>query len=224
MKPLVIIPARGGSKGVPGKNIKLLKGKPLIHYAIEAARAVFPDERICVSTDAENIKACAEDTGLLVPFVRPAELASDTAGSEEVLLHAMDYYTNRGLDFDVVILLQVTSPLRTAQHIREAMQLYTDDLDMIVSVKKTDANPYYLLKEEDEQGFLHPSKKGSFTRRQDCPEVYELNGAIYLINRKALQEKGFASFTRIKKYLMDKQSSIDIDDSIDFQLAALLVK
>ena len=224
MKPLVIIPARGGSKGLPGKNIKQLNDKPLIHYTIEAARAVFPDDLICVSTDDNNIKVCAEETGLLVPFIRPADLASDTAGSQEVLLHAIDYYTKKGLDFDVVVLLQVTSPLRSAEHIKEAMHLYSADLDMVVSVKKTDANPYYALKEENEQGFLQPSKQGSFTRRQDCPEVYELNGAIYFINRQSLQEKGLAGFGKIKKYLMDKKSSVDIDDIIDFQLAELLLK
>lgn len=224
MKPIVVIPARSGSKGLPGKNIKPLNGKPLIHYTIEAARAVFPDDRICVSTDDNDIKVCAEETGLLVPFIRPADLASDNAGSQEVLLHAIDYYTKMGLDFDVVVLLQVTSPLRSAEHIKEAMNLYTADLDMVVSVKVTDANPYYVLKEEDEQGFLQPSKQGAFTRRQDCPKVYELNGAIYFINRQSLQEKGFTGFGKIKKYLMDKKSSVDIDDFIDFHLAELLLK
>ena len=224
MKPLVIIPARGGSKGLPGKNIMPLDGKPLIHYTIETARAVFPEKRICVSTDSNSIKTCVEETGLIVPFLRPASLATDTAGSQEVLLHAIDYYSQVGLDFDVIVLLQVTSPLRTAQHIIASMKCYTKDLDMVVSVKKTEANPYYVLKEEDEYGFLQSSKKGNFSRRQDCPEVYEINGAIYLINRKSLQEKGFAGFDRIRKYVMDKKSSIDIDDIIDFQLAELLVK
>ena len=223
MKPLVIIPARGGSKGLPGKNIKPLKGKPLIHYTIEAARAVFSDERICVSTDDLEIKQCAELTGLQVPFLRPDELASDTAGSREVILHAIDYYDALQLDFDTIILLQPTSPLRTAQHLEQAVAFYESGIELLVSVKLTDANPYYVLKEENADGFLEPSKQGAFVRRQDCPEVYELNGAIYIINKAALQSKTFADFTRIKKFVMDKRSSIDIDDIIDFQLAELII-
>lgn len=91
MKPLVIIPARGGSKGLPGKNIKPLNGKPLIQYTIEAAKEVFPEERICVTTDAEEIKSCVESYGLKVPFMRPAALATDQAGTHEVLLHAINF-------------------------------------------------------------------------------------------------------------------------------------
>jgi len=222
MKPLVIIPARGGSKGLPGKNIKVLNGKPLINYTINAARELFPDERICVSTDAVEIRACAEETGLIVPFLRPSELAGDTASSEEVILHAIDYYRSISLGFDTIILLQATSPLRTAQNIHEALELYSEDMDMVVSVKLTDSNPYYVLREEDDNGFLQPSKSQNFTRRQDCPDVYELNGAIYIINLESFEGGGFKRFTKIKKYLMDKRSSIDIDDIIDFKLAELL--
>jgi CMP-N,N'-diacetyllegionaminic acid synthase len=106
MKPLIIIPARGGSKGVPRKNIKLLNGIPLIHYTIKAAQQIFENSFICVSTDDIEIKEVAELTSLYVPFLRPKELASDTSGSYDVLLHAIDYYENKGYEADTLILLQ----------------------------------------------------------------------------------------------------------------------
>lgn len=220
MKPLIIIPARGGSKGLPGKNIKPLAGKPLIHYSIEAAREILADEFICISTDSEEIRSVAEETGIRVSFMRPPALATDTAGSQEVLLHAHDYYANhQNYNADTIILLQVTSPFRTGKHISEALKLYSSALDGVFSVKETDANPYSVLKEENSLGFLEPSKEGSFTRRQDCPKVYELNGAIYIINVESLKTKKISDFNKVKKYLMSKRDSIDIDDAIDFLLA-----
>lgn len=219
MKPLVVIPARGGSKGIPDKNIKLLGGKPLIHYTIEAAREVFADEDIIVSTDSERIKEVAEATSLKVPFLRPEHLATDTAGTHEVLLHALEYVEQQGKKPDVVVLLQPTSPFRTAQHIREAMELYHPEIDMVVSVKETKSNPYYVLFEEDEHGYLQKSKEGRFTRRQDCPRVWELNGAIYVISAAALLEKPLNQITKIRKYLMEEFSSHDIDSALDWIVA-----
>lgn len=223
MKPLVVIPARGGSKGVPRKNIKLLGGKPLIQWSIEAAREVFPDEVVSVSTDDEEIKKIAEQTGLKVPFLRPKELATDTAGSYEVLLHAVTFYEQQGYYPDTLILLQPTSPFRTANHIKDAIGLYTEDLEMIVSVKETKANPYYVLREEDENGYLIKSKKSNAIRRQDVPKVWELNGAIYIINIKALKTKSLTEFTKVKKYVMDEMSSHDIDTFEDFEYAKYLI-
>ena len=187
MNILVIIPARGGSKGIPGKNIKLLGGKPLIYYAIDVARAIVDDTHICVSTDDDQIIRVVEQYGLSVPFIRPTELATDTAGSYGVLLHALSFYESKGEHFDAVVLLQVTSPFRTVNHVREALNLYNKDLDMVVSVKETDSNPYYLCFEEDTEGMLHISKgDGHYTRGQDCPPVYEYNGAIYIINPESM--------------------------------------
>ena len=221
MKPLVIIPARGGSKGVPKKNIKTLGGKPLIYYTIEAARAVFEDKYICVSTDDIEIKNIVEQTGLKVPFLRPAELATDTAGTYEVLLHALNYYENLEYFPDTIILLQPTSPFRTAEHIKEAIKLYTPDIDMVVSVKETKSNPYFNLFEENVNGFLKKSKESDYTRRQDCPMVWEYNGAIYVINVESLKKLQISKFQKIKKYVMDEVSSIDIDNEIDFKFAEL---
>lgn len=225
MKPLIVIPARGGSKGVPGKNIKLLHGKPLIHYTIEAARKVFDDTVIYVSTDSEDIKKISELTGLKVPFIRPEYLATDTANTRDVLLHALEEFTTKNsYKPDVVVLLQPTSPFRNETHIKEALALYKDDLDMVVSVKETESNPYYVLFEENKEGYLDPSKKGNFTRRQDCPKVWELNGAIYIINTNALIEKPISDFNKVKKYEMDASASHDIDTKLDWDIAEVLLK
>lgn len=219
MKVLVVIPARGGSKGIPGKNIKLLNEKPLIQYTIEAAQKMFQNQQICVSTDSLEIKEVVESLGLKVPFLRPESLATDTSGTYEVLVHAVEYYESQGYNADVLVLLQATSPFRTEKHIDEALQLFYEDCDMVVSVKETKSNPYYILFEEEQNGYLKKSKEANFTRRQDCPKVWELNGAIYIINIASLKSQLMSEFTKIIKYEMDEYSSHDIDTPFDWQFA-----
>lgn len=224
MKILALIPARGGSKGLPNKNIKILYGKPLIQYTIEAAREVFDDIDICVSTDSKKIKSAVENIGLKVPFLRPKELATDLSGTHEVILHALDFYNQIGKTYQVLVLLQPTSPLRTGEHIKEAISLFSSDIDMVASVKETSANPYYVLFEEDQKGFLEPSKKGNFTRRQDCPQVWEYNGAIYVINTESIKKNPRHKLKKIKKYVMDDIYSIDIDTPLDWKFTKNLIK
>jgi CMP-N,N'-diacetyllegionaminic acid synthase len=225
MITLVVIPARGGSKGIPRKNIKLLNKKPLIHYTIEAARKVFEDKYIYVSTDSEKIKSVAEQTGLKVPFLRPDFLATDTSNSRDVLLHALEQFTlKHKQEPDIIILLQPTSPFRNETHIKAALTLYNTDLDMVVSVKETNANPYYVLFEEDSRGFLAKSKNGNFTRRQDCPKVWEYNGAIYVFNTNSLKTNSINDFTKVIKYKMNSYDSLDIDEELDFNFADFLMK
>ena len=224
MKTLVIIPARGGSKGIPHKNIKELGGKPLIYYTIDCACAVCPDDDICVSTDDTEIIRCVEDYGLEVPFVRPAELASDTAGTYEVLLHAVDFYEKRGRHYDNVLLLQNTSPFRTADDVRGAMKLYSPEIDMVVPVKEI-VSPYYNSFEENEAGFLQQISNGvKYTRRQDAPKTYEYNGAIYLINTESLKRCSLGEFTKCVKYVMDDMHSVDLDTMLDWKYAEFLLK
>ena len=221
---LVLITARGGSKGIPGKNIKPLNGKPLLYYSIDIARQFTKDEHICLSSDCEEIIQKAKEYGLDVPFKRPDELAIDTAGSYEVLLHAYHFYKRSGKEFDVMVLLQPTSPFRTAKQISEAMQLYSDDIDMVVSVCESDANPYYNLLEESEQGYLKLVKEGNYIRRQDCPKTYVYNGAIYIINIKSLLEKPLHKFEKVVKYEMDKIRSADLDTMLDWYWAEFLIE
>ena len=220
MKILVIIPARGGSKGIPHKNIKPLNGKPLIHYTIDEAREIVRDEDICVSTDDPEIIKCVEDYGLKVPFVRPEALATDTAGTYEVLLHALNFYEKLGRHYDAVLLLQNTSPFRKAEQIKEALKLYSPEVDMVVSVKECAANPYYCVFEEDNNGYLHVCKgEGNIFRRQDAPKVYEYNGAIYIMNANKLKTTHMHKMQKRVKYVMDDLSSFDLDTLWDWEMA-----
>src|SRR5690625_824940 len=224
MEPLIIIPARGGSKGVPGKNIKVLNGKPLIQYTIEAALEVTDKENIIISTDSIEIKNVVEKLGIKVPSLRPKKLATDTAGTYEVLLYELKKLEAEGKFFESFILLQPTSPFRTGKQVQEASSLYNDSLDMVVSVKETNANSYFVLREEDDNGFLVPSKTSSATRRQDIPKVWELNGAIYIINSNSLKRMPLNQFKKVKKYVMDKFTSHDIDTMLDWTIAESILK
>ena len=220
MKNLVIIPARAGSKRLPNKNLKLLNDKPLIMYSVDKAREIFNDNEICVSTESVKIKKVVEESGLHVPFLRPQELAEDNSSTEDVLMHALNWYENSGYKPDIIILLQPTSPFRKAKHINDAIKKFSEKIDMIVSVKETKANPYFTLYEENNSGFLKKSKKGSYNRHQDCPKVWEFNGSIYVINTLSLKNKGLSNFNKIIKYTMDNPIySIDIDTEHDWELA-----
>lgn len=221
---LFLITARGGSKGIPGKNIKKLGGKPLLYYTIDVAREITTDENICLSTDSDDIISSALEYGLKVPFKRPDELSTDICGSYEVLLHALNYYSQNGRFVDTVVLLQPTSPFRKATQVQEAMDMFSSDLDMVVSVCKSEINPYFnLYEQKKEDQFISLSKQGHFVRRQDSPEVYSLNGAIYVINAASLKKSSISKFTRIKKYEMDRISSVDIDDMLDWEWAEFLL-
>jgi CMP-N,N'-diacetyllegionaminic acid synthase len=224
MSILYIIPARGGSKGIPGKNIKPLAGKPLIYYTLDVAKAVAqPEDIICITTDDDAIIEAVKSYGFEIPFKRPAELATDQVGMNEVLLHALNFYQEKGKEFDKIVLLQPTSPFRKPEHVLGALDEYTPEVDMVVSVKVTDVNPYYVLAEENNDGYLEKSKKGNFVRRQDCPIVYQYNGAVYVINTDSLYKKSVGNFTKVKKYVMDAKSSMDLDMQLDWLFAEFLL-
>lgn len=222
---LVIIPARGGSKGIKKKNVKLLGGKPLICYSIDVARTIAEDKHICVSTDDDEIITTVKNHGLEVPFRRPVEIAGDTASSHDVISHALHFFEKQGRFYDVIIYLQPTSPFRQEFHLREAMTLYSPELDMVVSAKETHSNPYYVLFEENSEGFLQKSKEGNYSRRQDCPKVWELNGAIYIINPASIKtHNSLAEFKKVKKYIMDDKYSVDIDTNFDWILSEMIIE
>lgn len=225
MESLVIIPARGGSKGIPHKNIKILGEKPLICHSIDIARELVPESDICVSTDDHEIIKIVENYGLKVPFVRPDYLATDTMGTYDVLLHALKFYEDKDKRYDNIILLQCTSPFRRVEDVEGALKLYTPEIDMVVSVKESSANPYYNCFEERPDGFLSISKgDGCYHRRQDAPKAWEYNGAIYIINPSSLKEKPMSRFTKVVKYVMDDIHSIDLDTMFDWKLAELVLK
>lgn len=223
---LFIIPARGGSKGLPKKNIKLFLGKPLIHYSIEYARLFVPDENICLTTDDESIVNCAKEIGLEVPFLRPPNLATDTADTFSVLQHAFQYYSDKYQNkFELIVLLQPTSPIREKFHFEEAVNLYNSTVDMVVSVCKAKSNPYFTLFEEDANGLLTVCKgNNSYSRRQDTPTVYEYNGSIYIINPNVLITKtAFSEINNKIKYLMDDYFSVDLDTINDWKFAEYIL-
>lgn len=228
IKILAVIAARGGSKGIPGKNIKKLIGKPLIAYTIQAAQNSRHRSRmdlIC-STDDEKIARTARRYGCDVPFMRPKKLATDKAASADVVMHALHEMEERnGVTYSHILLLQPTSPLRTAWHIDEAVRIMTrKDADAVVSVAPVGQSPY-IMRTVTAEGYLMPLlKAGTFARRQDMPDVYLINGAIYLVRRGFFVKTRQFSGKRACPYVMDSSSSIDIDTLEDWNMAERLLK
>lgn len=222
MKTLFLIPARAGSKGIIKKNIREIAGKPLVIHSLEFARQFAQDSDICISTDDADIVKVAGDFDYSVPFIRPHHLASDTSSMRDVILHAIDFYKKRRINYDRIVLLQPTSPFRQKVHLDMAFDIYTSDIDMVVSVTETKANPYYVLFEENGDGLLEKSKIGTFTTRQECPKVWQLNGAIYVITVNSIEKTAFSEFKKIRKVEMENIYSIDLDNEIDWKLALLL--
>lgn len=220
---LALITARSGSKGIPDKNIRPLAGIPLLAHSIRHAReAGFPRCDIVLSTDSEAYAAIGREYGADVPFIRPDDLASDTAGSREVMLHAVDTLARMGRHYDTICLLQPTSPLRSPEDIREAIELYRSRRpDMVVGVTRSGANPYYNLFEADPEGYLRISKgDGGITRRQDAPPVYEFNGAVYIISVAALRKAPISQFPHTLPLVMPPERSLDLDSESDWLRAS----
>jgi N-acylneuraminate cytidylyltransferase len=178
-----------------------------------------------VSSDSEAILEVAQQYGADVPFIRPAELATDLTPSTDVIVHAINWYLDEGVKYDYIVLLQPTSPFRKNGDIDKMItQAISSKADLVVSVKKSESNPYYVLFEEDKNGYLKPSKEGDFTRRQDCPDVFEYNGAIYVIKTESLLLSNSLKFEKIVKFEMDNYHSIDIDTQFDFDFAKFLLQ
>jgi N-acylneuraminate cytidylyltransferase len=225
MRILYLIPARSGSKGLPGKNTKLLGEKALVQYSIEfALQNLRVQDELCITTDDEDVVAIAEKMGISIPFRRPEKLATDTASSYDVIQHALKFYENVGILFDAILLLQPTSPFRIQADFNELIESYDDDTDMVVSVKSSKENPYFTLFEENSDGYLKKSKESNFQRRQDCPPVYAYNGSMYLINTKSFKKSSLSDFKKIKKIIMPDERSIDIDTFADWNLAEFYLK
>lgn len=221
---LVIIPARGGSKGIPGKNIRPLGGKPLLLYTVDLARELFPDSHIILSTDSEEIALTARTAGLPVPYMRPPELATDSVPTRDALLHVMDWADARGIPYDKVCLLQPTSPLRTADDITRCLSLYTSDIDMVTTVKPAATNPYYNCYETDADGFLHISKgDGCIVRRQEAPKAWEFSGSVYVINPASLRACEMGRMKRRVPVEVPSERSVDLDTPLDWAVAETLL-
>ncbi len=228
MKCLYVIPARGGSKGIPRKNIKRLAGRPLIGYTIDALDSIgVPHDRVILSTDSDEIAAVSRSLGLDVPYRRPASLATDTSGSREVILDAMQWAGNQGICYDCVVLLQPTSPLRTPDDILRTVEALDADkqADMAVTVCRSPHNPYYDIFETSADGSLHVSKgSGLITRRQDAPQVWIYNGAVYAIRPESIRRYPLGAMPRRIPVEMPAARSIDLDTPADWERAESLIQ
>ncbi|KLO21315.1 CMP-N-acetlyneuraminic acid synthetase [Marinitoga sp. 1197] len=225
-KFLAIIPARGGSKGIKDKNIINLKNKPLISYTIEAAKKSDVFDEIMVTTDSKKIAEVAKKYGASVPFLRPVELSTDTANSIDVIIHTLNYYINKNINFDYFILLQPTSPLRKAEDILSAVKLlFEKNANSIVSICEVEHSPLFsntLPEDLNLSKFIREEVKNK--RRQDLPKYYRINGAIYISKVDYfLKVKDFYS-EKSYAYIMPADRSIDIDNYLDLKLAELLLE
>ena len=222
-KILGIIPARGGSKGIPHKNIVDLCGKPLISYTIEAGLKSNYIDYLMVSTDDNEIASLSKELGAQIPFLRPKEFASDKAKTLDAVLHATNNLYDMGMVFDDLVLLQPTQPLRTAEDIDRAIEKYFENgCKDLASVSEVDDNPILIrfIKNDELIPILNMS---STCRRQDMPKYYRVNGCIYINNIRNLNEN--TSFNdNIIPYIMKKEHSIDIDDYFDLEVAGLYLK
>ncbi|MBN3583005.1 acylneuraminate cytidylyltransferase family protein [Algoriphagus aestuarii] len=219
---------RGGSKGVPGKNVKLLNNIPLIgHTVIQAKKSKLLDELV-VSTDSKIIAEVAKDFGALVPFLRPDDLASDTASKWPVFIHALETMESlMNCKFDYLVDMDVTVPLKETEDIDNAIQLALSrpDIDVVITGYEPERNPYFNMMEINGNGFAQIVKTSEkpIVRRQDAPIVYSLSPAAYVVKRSALYE--FEHWSKAKCLIspMPRERAIDIDSDLDFQLIEFII-
>jgi CMP-N,N'-diacetyllegionaminic acid synthase len=220
---LALVPARGGSKGVPRKNIRVIGGKPMIAWTIEAARASRYIDQLVLSSDDPAIMDIAIECGCEVPFVRPAELASDQADAMSVIRHAIDTLPER---FDYVVLLQPTSPMRRTQDIDAAIErCVASGAPACVSICEAEKSPFWML-ELDAKGIVHPLFPADQIphRRQDARAVFALNGAVYVARTDHLRLGGTFLAPGAIGYPMPKERSLDVDTELDLAIADFLLQ
>jgi len=227
MSCVAVISARGGSKGIPEKNIRPVGGKPLITWSIEAALASRSIQRVVVSTDSPKIVEIARESGGEVPFLRPAELARDDTPGVDPVLHAVRWLEeNQSYVPDWVVLLQPTSPLRVARDIDRAFEMASaKNADAVVSLTEGEHHPYW-MKELDPDGRMHDfiALERPITRRQDLPRVYALNGAVYLVRREVLLRTQTFFPENTFGLIMPRDRSLDVDTPWDLYLVDLILK
>lgn len=228
MKILGIIPARGGSKGVPRKNIKLLGNKPLLQYTSEIALASSLIDTLVLSSDDDEIMEVAKGLGVQVPFKRPSDLAIDTAPTLPVIKHAIEYYKSIGINFDAVCLLQVTSPFRTVKFLNKAISTFIDkDTDSLVSVQQVphEYNPHWVF-EVNNDGTLDiaTGDKNIITRRQELPLSYHRDGSIYITKTSVILEQDSLYGKSMSYIESPKEWYVNIDTMKDWKKAEKIVK
>ncbi|MGY5354050.1 acylneuraminate cytidylyltransferase family protein [Wenyingzhuangia sp. IMCC45467] len=228
MKILGIIPARGGSKGVPRKNIKLLGGKPLIEYTSEVALASKLIETVVLSSDDDEIIEVSKNLGIEVPFKRPSNLAIDTAPTLPVIQHALAYYKSIGKIFDAVCLLQVTSPFRTVGFLDKAIEKFVkSEADSLVSVQEVphEYNPHWVFEESSDGNLkIATGDEQIISRRQDLPKAYHRDGSIYITKTTVLLEQDSLYGNSVAYIESPKEWYVNIDTMADWEKAEELLK
>lgn len=227
MTVIAVIPARGGSKGLPGKNIVDLCGKPLIAYTIEAALKSRYIDRVIVSTDSKKIAKISEALGAEVPFLRPAYLAGDTTHTPPVIEHAVRFIEKQGCRVDLVVTLQPTSPLRKSEQIDKAVELmHRSHSDSVISVKAADYPPYWVVKIKRNKAIPFVDDGIDYFRkeRQQLPKTYQINGAIYVTRRNALLKKKVIVPNNCGVIVMDEKTSLDVDTDADLERIRKIIK
>ena len=222
-KVLALIPARGGSKGIPHKNIIDLCGRPLIEYSISAARSSKYIDRVIVSTDDAEIAKVSVESGADVPFLRPAELAGDNSRTVDAVLHAINQLKAQGEEYHILVLLQPTQPLRTSEDVDKAIEKFIEsNCQDLVSVSPVDDNPLLIRSIENDK--LIPLINASSTcRRQDMPAYYRVNGCIYINLIDELSESTSFNDNKIP-FVMSREHSVDIDEMKDLYIAEYYLK
>lgn len=226
-KVLCVIPARGGSKGLKNKNIKLLNKKPLIAWSILAAKKCKLIDKIIVSTDSLKISKISKKYGAEVPFIRPKKFATDKASSFSVLKHSIEFYRNRNINFDFILMLEPTSPLREPKDIDFCInRIKKKNIETLVSLTKViDQHPSFLYS-INKRNILKPyiKSKKLYLRRQDISLLYYLEGSIYISKVSTLLKEKTWYHKKTQGFLVDKWKSLEIDDIDDFKLAKFYMK
>ena len=228
MRILAIIPARGGSTGVPGKNIKLLYGKPLIEYTTEVALQSKLLTKVVVSSDDDKIIEVAKNTGVEVPFKRPSNLSKDATPTLPVIKHALAYYKNIGEEFDAICLLQITSPLRSIETLNKGLNKFKENgCDSLVSVREVphEYNPHWTFICNDiDQLEIATGEKEIITRRQDLPKAYHRDGSIYITKTSVIMEKNSLYGDSIAYVESNEKTFVNIDTLEDWVKAEEIFK
>lgn len=227
MNILLTICARKGSKRVKNKNLKMISGKPLIAHTIETALEWGRADKVIVSTDSDEIASISKDYGANVPFIRPENLATDSAPKIPVIRHAVDFMEKlENKNYDLIVDLDPTSPLRTVEDIENSYKIMIEEKPVnLFSVTVARKNPYFNMVELDKEGFAHLSKElnDPVFRMQDTPVVYEMNASIYMYWKKYLSEMESPITDKSRIYVMPSERSIDIDSETDFKMVEWLM-
>lgn len=220
--------ARGGSKGIPRKNLRPLYGKPLIVHTIECARLCPELDRVVISTDDEEIAAVARENGAEVPFMRPVHLAQDDSSKWDVFRHLVETLEAKsGRRVDILVDLDTGVPLRQPEDISGCIQMLVEsEADVVVTAYLPDRNPYFNMVEVDKDGYAAVSKRlhPPITRRQAAPEVYGLSPAVYAIRRDALWKFEHWALSKMKISLLPRERAVDIDTEVDFRFVEFLME